>query len=72
MGNSEPTGMGSIGCMRMESGRLEPIWKLWAEGGSLHASEGVFLRSYSMSRRARVKAAIQRANDELELGRIVE
>jgi hypothetical protein len=69
---SEPGGMQSIGRRMIDSGRLEPTWKSWAEGVFIHVLEGDFFALYSISSRTRTKADIQRDNEELELGRIVE
>jgi len=62
-------GILSIGCSKMEAGRLEAVSRLLGEGGCIHLSNGVLRFS---SKRVRVKEAIQREIGALELGSTVE
>lgn len=59
----------SMGCSKMEAGRLEAVSRSLGEGGCIHLSEGVLRFS---SKRVRVKEAIQRQIGALELGSTVE
>ena len=65
-------GIGSIGCVRIESGRFEPTWKLCGAGQVFHSLDAGFLADVTRSSRVLMKAARLRAQGELELGMNVE